>query len=158
DTAQGYDNEEGVGLAIKDAGINRDELFITSKLRTRNLGYDAALRGYDETLGKLGLEYLDLLLIHWPAPALDRYVETWRALMALKLDGRVRSIGVSNFLPEHLKRIIEETGTAPVINQVETHPQFQQRDVREYHRRHNIQIESYSPLGSGAVLDNPLIA
>lgn len=158
DTAQGYDNEEGVGLAIKAAEVSRDELFITSKLRTKNLGYDAALRGYDETLGKLGLEYLDLLLIHWPAPALDKYVETWRALMALKLDGRVRSIGVSNFLPEHLERIIGETGTAPVINQIETHPHFQQRDVREYHHRHNIQIESYSPLGSGAVLDNSLIA
>jgi len=158
DTAQGYDNEEGVGLALKAAEVDRDELFITSKLRTKNLGYDEALRGFDDTAEKLGLDYLDMFLIHWPAPALDRYVDTWKALIKLKEDGRVRSIGVSNFLPAYLDRLLNETGVAPVINQIETHPQFQQRDVRDYHRAKRIQIESYSPLGSGAVLNNDAIA
>lgn len=157
DTAQGYDNEEGVGLAIRAADVDRDELFITSKLRTKNLGYDEALLGYDQSLQKLGLDYLDMLLIHWPAPALNKYVDTWRAMIRLKEDGRVGSIGVSNFVPEYLDRIIAETGVVPVINQIETHPQYQQRDVRDYHKRHRIQLESYSPLGSGAVLDNEAV-
>ena len=157
DTAQGYDNEEGVGVAIRAADVDRDELFVTSKLRTKNLGYDEALRGYDESLKKLGLDDLDMLLIHWPAPALDKYVDTWRALIRLKQEGRVRSIGVSNFLPEYLDRIIAETGVVPVINQIETHPQYQQRHLRDYHKRHRIQLESYSPLGSGAVLDNEAV-
>lgn len=158
DTAQGYDNEKGVGRAVREADIDRTELFITTKLRTRNLGYDEAKRGCDQSLAALGLDYLDLLLIHWPAPALDRYVDTWRAMIELRDDGRVRSIGVSNFLPEHIERIIDATGVIPVINQIETHPEYQQRDVREFHDRHKIQIESYSPLGSGAVLDNETIA
>jgi 2,5-diketo-D-gluconate reductase A len=157
DTAQGYDNEEGVGRAIRDADIDRTDLFVTSKLRTRSLGYDEALRGYEESLKQLGLEQLDLFLIHWPAPALDRYVDTWKALVRLREEGRVRSIGVSNFLPEHLTRIIGETGVTPVINQIELHPQYQQRDVRAFHEAHRIQIECYSPLGSGEVLDNEVI-
>jgi 2,5-diketo-D-gluconate reductase A len=157
DTAQGYDNEEGVGRALQD-GIDRAALFVTSKLRTKALGYDEALRGYDESLQKLGLDRLDMFLIHWPAPKLDKYVDTWRAFVRLKQEGRVDTIGVSNFLPEHLERIIGETGVTPAVNQIETHPQYQQRSVREFHRRHNIQIESYSPLGSGAVLKNPEIA
>ena len=109
DTAQGYENEEGVGRALRD-GIDRVAIFVTSKLRTKNLGYDEALRGYEESLRKLGLDHLDMLLIHWPAPALDKYVETWRAMVRLKQEGRVQTIGVSNFLPEHLDRIIGETG------------------------------------------------
>jgi 2,5-diketo-D-gluconate reductase A len=155
DTAQGYDNEEGVGRAIREADIDRAELFVTSKLRTKSMGFDEALRGYDESLQKLGLEYLDMFLIHWPAPKLDRYVDTWKALVRLHQEGRVRTIGVSNFLPDHIGRIIGETGVTPAINQVETHPQYQQRAVRPFHQAHHIQLESYSPLGSGAVLDEP---
>ncbi|HEV7717498.1 MAG TPA: aldo/keto reductase [Arsenicitalea sp.] len=158
DTAQGYDNEEGVGEAIRDGGVPREQLFITSKLRTKSMGYDEALRGFDESRQKLGLDYLDMFLIHWPLPARDRYVDTWKAFIKLKQDGLVRTIGVSNFLPEHIDRLIAETGVVPAINQIETHPQYQQRAVRDYHRQHNIQLESYSPLGSGAVLDNEEIA
>jgi len=157
DTAQGYDNEEGVGAALRD-GIDRASLFVTSKLRTKSLGHDEALRGYDESLEKLGLDHLDMFLIHWPAPKLDKYVDTWRALVRLKREGRVDSIGVSNFLPEHLERIIGETGETPVINQIELHPLYQQRDVRDFHHEHNIQIECYSPLGTGTVLKNPVLA
>jgi 2,5-diketo-D-gluconate reductase A len=157
DTAQGYDNEEGVGRAMRDAEIDRAELFVTSKLRTKSMGFDEALRGYDESLEKLGLEYLDMFLIHWPAPRLDRYVDTWKALVRLREEGRVRTIGVSNFLPDYITRIVGETGVTPAINQIETHPQYQQRAVRAFHDAHQIQLESYSPLGSGAVLDEPVI-
>jgi 2,5-diketo-D-gluconate reductase A len=158
DTAQGYDNEEGVGQAIREAEIDRAELFVTSKLRTKSMGYDGTLRGYEESLKKLGLEQLDMFLIHWPAPKLDRYVDTWKALVRLREEGRVRTIGVSNFLPDHLVRIIGETGVIPAVNQIELHPEYQQREVRAFHETQRIQIESYSPLGSGAVLDNPAIA
>jgi 2,5-diketo-D-gluconate reductase A len=158
DTAQGYDNEQGVGEALRQSGVPREELFVTSKLRTRLLGFDSARRGLEETLERLGLDYLDLFLIHWPAPAHDRYADTWRAFVKAREDGLVRSIGVSNFLPEHLTRIIEETGVTPAINQIEVHPEYQQRDVRAFHEEHGIQIESYSPLGSGAVLDDGTIA
>lgn len=157
DTAQGYDNEDGVGRAIKEFG-RRDELFITSKLRTKDQPYDAALRSFDGTMKRLGLDVLDLFLIHWPVPAADKYPDAWKAFVRLQKEGRVRSIGVSNFLNEHLERIIGETGVAPSVNQIELHPQYQQRDVRAFHKQHNIAIESYSPLGSGAALDNSTIA
>jgi 2,5-diketo-D-gluconate reductase A len=158
DTAQGYDNEEGVGVAIRASGIDRDELFVTSKLRTKSMGYEAALAGIQESLDKIGLDYLDLFLIHWPTPARDTYVETWKALIKAKEQGLVRTVGVSNFLPEHIERIIEATGVFPAVNQIETHPYFQQQDVRGFHVRHGIQLESYSPLGSGAVLNDKTIA
>lgn len=158
DTAQGYDNEEGVGRAIREAEVDRAELFVTSKLRTKSMGYDETLRGYEESLKKLGLEQLDMFLIHWPTPKFDRYVDTWKALVRLREEGRVRTIGVSNFLPDYLIRIIGETGVTPAINQIELHPEYQQREVRAFHEAQRIQIESYSPLGSGAVLDNPAIA
>ena len=158
DTAQGYDNERGVGAAIKALPIGRDELFITSKLRTKSMGYDATLRGIQESLNNLQLNYLDMFLIHWPMPARGLYVETWKALIQAQQDGLVRSIGVSNFLVEHLDRIISETGVTPVVNQIETHPRYQQRDMRDYLLDHAIQQESYSPLGSGAVLGDPTIA
>ncbi len=157
DTAQGYDNEEGVGRAVREADVDRAELFVTSKLRTKSMGYDEALRGYEESLRKLDLEQLDMFLIHWPVPKLDRYLDTWKALVRLREEGRVRTIGVSNFLPEHLVRIIGETGVTPAINQIELHPEYQQREVRAFHEAQRIQLESYSPLGSGAVLDNPVI-
>ena len=158
DTAQGYENETGVGKAIAESGIARKELFITSKLRTREQGYDPTLKAFMGTLDRLGLEYLDMFLIHWPAPAHDKYAASWKAFVQLQRDGRIGSIGVSNFLPEHLDRIIGETSVVPAVNQIELHPQFQQRDVRDYHRQHNIAIESYSPLGSGALLDDADIA
>ncbi|MDB5622607.1 MAG: 2,5-diketo-D-gluconic acid reductase [Devosia sp.] len=157
DTAQGYGNEEGVGRAIRQSGLKREELFITSKLRTKDQPYEQALKSFEGTMERLGLDYLDLFLIHWPVPAQDKYGEAWKAFVKLQQDGRIRSIGVSNFLPEHLERIIGETGVTPAVNQIELHPEFQQRDVRELHREHNIAIESYSPLGSGAALKNPTI-
>ena len=157
DTAQGYDNEEGVGQAIREAGVPRDQLFITSKLRTKDQGYDNTLRSLDGTLQRLGLDYLDMFLIHWPVPAHDRYSDTWRAFIQAQKDGKIRSIGVSNFLPEYLERIINDHGVKPVVNQIELHPYYQQRDVREIHERLGIKIESYSPLGSGAVLKDETI-
>ncbi len=157
DTAQGYDNEQGVGRAIREASVERDELFITSKLRTKLLGEKEAVEGLKGSLKALGLDYLDMFLIHWPAPAHDRYVAAWQGLIRAQEEGLVKSIGVSNFLPEHLERIIWETGVKPVVNQIETHPEFQQREIREILRRHDIRQESYSPLGSGAVLDNKVI-
>jgi 2,5-diketo-D-gluconate reductase A len=159
DTAQGYENEEGVGKAIRDSGVPREELFITSKLRTKDQGYDATLKSFMGSLDRLGLDYLDLFLIHWPVPAQDKYSDTWKAFVQLQKDGRIRSIGVSNFLPEHLDRVINDTGVTPAVNQIEVHPNFQQLDVRDYHKQHNIAIESYSPLGSGkGLLDDKAIA
>jgi len=157
DTAEGYDNEEGVGRAIRDSGLDREDLFVTSKLRTRLLGHDEAIEGLKGSLQALGLDYLDMFLIHWPAPAHDRYVAAWSGLIKAKEQGLVKSIGVSNFLPLHLERIIQETGVTPVVNQIETHPEFQQRPIRDVLKLYNIRQESYSPLGSGAVLDNPEI-
>lgn len=157
DTAQGYGNEKGVGRGIATCGLPRGDLFITSKLRTRHQGYDAAIKSCLESLERLGLEYLDLFLIHWPVPAHDLYSDTWKAFVQLQKDGKVRSIGVSNFLPDYLKRIIDDTGVAPAVNQIELHPEFQQRDVRDFHAQHKIAIESYSPLGRGSVLKNPTV-
>ena len=158
DTAQGYENEAGVGQAIKSSGLGRGEVFVTSKLRTSHQGYDSALRSFEETLERLGLDYLDLFLIHWPAPKHDRYVETWKAFIEIQKSGKVRSIGVSNFLPEHIDRIVGETGVSPAVNQIELHPYYQQRDMRDYHAAKSIVIESYSPLGSGSVLEDETIA
>jgi 2,5-diketo-D-gluconate reductase A len=158
DTAEGYRNEEGVGLAIRAAGVARSELYITSKLRNGAHRRDAALKAFDETMEKLGLEQLDLFLIHWPVPGQDKYVEAWKTLVELRDAGRIRSIGVSNFNQDHLERIIGETGVTPAVNQIELHPRFQQRDKRDYHDRHDIRIESWSPLGSGRLLDDPTLA
>jgi len=158
DTAEGYNNEEGVGQAIREAGVARSELFITSKLRNGGHARDLALRSFDETMQKLGIEQLDLFLIHWPVPSQGKYLEAWKTLVELKSQGRIRSIGVSNFNQDHLEKIIGETGVTPVVNQIELHPMFQQRDKRDFHRVHNIVIESWSPLGSGRALDNPTIA
>ncbi|MER8519488.1 aldo/keto reductase [Mesorhizobium sp. M0644] len=157
DTAEGYQNEEGVGQAIRSAGVPRSELFITSKLRNGAHQRDAALRAFDETMSKLGIEQIDLFLIHWPVPSQDRYVEAWKTLIELRQSGRIKSIGVSNFNQNHLERIIGETGVTPTVNQIELHPRFQQRDKREFHDRHNIRIESWSPLGSGRLLSNPTL-
>ena len=158
DTAQGYRNEEGVGAAIASAGIQRDELFITTKLTNSEQGYDKALRAFDESMNKLGLDVLDLFLIHWPQPMFDQYVETWRAFERLLADGQVSSIGVSNFEIEHLERLLAETDVVPAVNQVELHPEFPQEELREFHAEHRILTESWGPLGQGkGLLENPHI-
>jgi 2,5-diketo-D-gluconate reductase A len=158
DTAQGYRNEEGVGEAIRAASVPRGELYITSKLRNGAHRRDDALKAFDGTMEKLGIEQLDLFLIHWPLPSQDKYVEAWKTLIELRDGGRIKSIGVSNFNQDHLERIIGETGVTPAVNQIELHPRFQQRDKREFHAMHDIRIESWSPLGSGRLLDDPTIA
>ncbi|MBZ9736544.1 aldo/keto reductase [Mesorhizobium sp. CA18] len=157
DTAEGYRNEEGVGEAIRAAGIPRAELFITSKLRNGAHQRDAALRAFDDTMQKLGIDQIDLFLIHWPVPSQNKYVEAWKTLVELRKAGRIKSVGVSNFNQDHLERIIGETGVTPVVNQIELHPRFQQRDKRDFHARHNIRIESWSPLGSGRLLADPTL-
>ncbi|MDX8527532.1 aldo/keto reductase [Mesorhizobium sp. MSK_1335] len=157
DTAEGYRNEEGVGKAIRAAGVPRDKLFITSKLRNGAHQRDAALRAFDDTMQKLGIDEIDLFLIHWPVPSQDKYVEAWKTLVELQKAGRIKSVGVSNFNQDHLKRIIGETGVTPVVNQIELHPRFQQRDSRDFHKQHDIHIESWSPLGSGRLLADPTL-
>jgi 2,5-diketo-D-gluconate reductase A len=157
DTAAIYDNETGVGEGLRASGIDRREVFITSKLWNADQGLDAALKGFDLSMRKLGLEVLDLYLIHWPSPRRGLYVDSWRALVRLHQEGRVRSIGVSNFDAEQLQRIIGETGVTPVLNQVELHPTFQQRALIEAHKTLGIATESWSPLGQGRALTDPVI-
>lgn len=157
DTAEGYDNEAGVGEAIRNASVPRDQLFITSKLRNGGHARDLALKSFDETMKALGLERLDLFLIHWPVPGQDKYVEAWKTLVELQRQGRIASIGVSNFNQDHLERIIGETGVVPVVNQIELHPYFTQADKRGYLKEKGIHVECYSPLGSGAVLKDETI-
>lgn len=157
DTASAYQNEEGVGRALRASGIPRDELFVTSKLWNSEQGYDNALRACDASLSRLGLDHLDLYLIHWPTPSRGLYLETWRALERLKQDGRVRSIGVSNFTIETLRRIVE-AGPVPAVNQIELHPYFQQDGLRAFHRDHGIHTEAWAPLGQGhGLLDDPAL-
>jgi 2,5-diketo-D-gluconate reductase A len=157
DTAEGYQNEEGVGEAIRRAGVPRSELFITSKLRNGGHARDLALKSFDETMRKLGLDQIDMFLIHWPVPSQDKYVEAWKTMVELQRQGRIKSIGVSNFNPDHIERIVGETGVVPVVDQIELHPEFQQRDKRDFMAKHKVQIESWSPLGSGRSLDNSTI-
>lgn len=159
DTAQAYFNEEGVGRGLRDSDIPREQLFVTSKLRGRDMGYASALRSFDESMERLGLDYLDLFLIHWPMPAHGRYVDTWKALIELRDSGRVRSIGVSNFTAAHVDRLVQETGEVPAVNQLEVHPFFQQQDIRVHHQRLGIVIQGYSPFGSSgaAVLRNDVV-
>ncbi|MFD1944773.1 aldo/keto reductase [Paradevosia shaoguanensis] len=157
DTAEGYGNEEGVGAAIRNAGVARSELFITSKLRNGGHARDLALKSFDDTMKKLGIEQIDMFLIHWPVPSQDKYVEAWKVFVELQKQGRIKSIGVSNFNPDHIERIVGETGVTPVVNQIELHPTFQQTKNRPFYKQHNIAVESWSPLGSGADLKNPAI-
>lgn len=157
DTASFYKNEAGVGAGIKAAAINRGELFITTKVWNDNHGYDKTMRAFEESMRLMELDYLDMYLIHWPVPSYDKYVETWRALIQLQKDGRVRSIGVSNFLPVHLQRIIDETGVTPAVNQIEYHPFFKQPDVAEANARLGIKTECWAPLGRGGAMDHPVV-
>ncbi len=157
DTAAAYGNEEGVGQAIDAASLARDDLFITTKLGNSRHGYDAALRAAIESLHRMNLGSVDLYLIHWPMPRQDLYVETWRALIKLMQEGYARSIGVSNFTVAHLRRLIDETGVVPAVNQIELHPRFQQRALREFHAERGIMTQSWSPLGRGKLLEEPAI-
>ncbi len=157
DTAAAYGNEAGVAGAIHAAGLDRDEVFITTKCFNDDHGYDQAIRACKASLERLELSYVDLYLIHWPVPAHDKYVETWKALIDLQADGLTRSIGVSNFKPNHLERIIAETGVTPAVNQVELHPRFQQAGLRREHAELGIVTEAWSPLAQGRVLDDPTI-
>ncbi|MCH4543549.1 2,5-diketo-D-gluconic acid reductase [Ochrobactrum sp. POC9] len=153
DTAAIYGNEEGVGKAIKGSGIERGDIFLTTKLWNSEQGYESTLKAFDTSLKKLGTDYVDLYLIHWPMPSKDLFMETWRAFLKLKEEGRAKSIGVSNFRIADLERIIKESGVTPVLNQIELHPQFQQDELRLFHSKHNIATEAWSPLGQGKILE-----
>lgn len=159
DSAFNYENEGTVGKAVRQSGRSRRDLMVTSKLPGRHHAYDEALQTVEESVYRTGLEYLDLYLIHWPNPKTDRYVEAWQALIEAKNRGWVRSIGVCNFLPEHLDRLQAQTGVLPEVNQVELHPYFPQEDQLAYHQEHGILTEGWSPLGRGNdLLENPVVA
>jgi 2,5-diketo-D-gluconate reductase A len=157
DTAAAYRNEAQVGDGIRRAGLGRDELYVTTKCWNADHGKLEAKDACRRSLELLGLDAIDLYLIHWPVPAQDLYVETWEAFVELQQEGLVRSIGVSNFQPEHLDRIVEATGVTPVVNQVECHPHLVQADLRAEHERRGIVTEAWSPLGQGQLLDDPAV-
>ncbi len=155
DTAKVYENEAGTGRAIADSGIARDELFITTKLWNDDQGYDSTLAAFDASMDRLGLEYLDLYLIHWQQLDRDKYIDTFKAFRKLQADGRVGSIGVSNFTIPTLEKLIAEVGVTPAVHQIELHPRFNQEELREFHTAKGIATEAWSPLGSGTILDDP---
>lgn len=157
DTAAIYGNEEGVGEGIRASGVSRGDIFLTTKIWNESQGYDSTLRAADQSLKRLGTDYVDLLLIHWPSPHRKLYPETWKALIQLRKDGKAKSIGVSNFAEQHLERIIADTGVTPVLNQIELHPDFEQRDLRAVHDRLGIATQSWSPLGQGHLLSDAVI-
>jgi 2,5-diketo-D-gluconate reductase A len=160
DTAEMYRNEEGVGAALGDSGLARDDVFITSKLNNGNHRRDDALRAFDGTLKALGIDQIDLFLIHWPLPAQDRYVEAWRALEEVYRDGRARAIGLSNFTARHIGRLLAETDVVPALNQIELHPYLSQAEMRAFNAEHQIATEAWSPIGGqrGAVLSDRSLA
>ncbi|MBK5445213.1 MULTISPECIES: aldo/keto reductase [Peribacillus] len=155
DTAAVYENEEGVGQAIRESGIPREELFITSKVWNTDQGYETTLQAFDDSLKRLGLEYLDLYLIHWPGK--DKYLETWKALEKLYNEGKVKSIGVSNFHVHHLEKLLANSEIKPVVNQIELHPLLTQVEIRDYCEKHDIKVEAWSPLGRGSLIEEPTI-
>ena len=155
DTAAIYGNEEGVGRAIKESGVPREELFITTKLWNADQGYESTLKAFETSMEKLGLDYLDLYLIHWPGK--DKYKETWKAFEKLYKDGRVRAIGVSNFLTHHLEDLIGSAEIKPMVNQVELHPHLTQKDLLSYCKKEGIQLEAWSPLKQGQLLNDPTL-
>lgn len=157
DTAAAYGNEEAVGRAVGASGIPREELFITTKVATQDQGFSTTKVAFQRSLERLGLDYVDMYMIHWPAAQLGKYVDTYGALQVLQQDDLIRSIGVCNFLEEHLSTIIELTYTSPAVNQLELHPLLNQAELRQFHSEHGIVTEAYSPLGVGNLLDNPTI-
>ena len=157
-SAQVYENEAGTGKAIAESGIARDELFVTTKLWNDDQGYDSTLKAFDASMDRLGLEYLDLYLIHWQQLDRDKYIDTFKAFQKLKSDGRIRSIGVSNFTIPTLEKLMDAVGEVPSVNQIELHPRFIQEELRAFHTSKGIATEAWSPLGSGTVLDDPAFA
>jgi len=157
DTAEMYGNERGVGEAVRECGVPRADIFVTSKLNNGFHARDDALVAFDRTMATLGLDYLDLFLIHWPLPAVGDYVETWRAMEEMHASGRVRTIGVSNFQPHHLHRLLDETETVPAVNQIEVHPFLTQDDLRAFNASHGIVTEAWAPIARGRVLSDPTI-
>jgi 2,5-diketo-D-gluconate reductase A len=157
DTAAAYRNEAGVGQAIRASGLERHEVFVTTKCFNDDHGHEKAKRALAASLERLEMDYVDLYLIHWPVPSHDKYVETWQAFIEMRDEGLIRSIGVSNFQPAHLERVIAQTGETPTINQIELHPYFQQRGLRHEHQQLGIITEAWSPLAQGKVLDDPAI-
>ncbi|MFI5794892.1 aldo/keto reductase [Streptomyces sp. NPDC051677] len=158
DTATNYRNESGVGRGVARGGVAREEIVVTTKLPGRHHGYEETLASFEESRQRLGLEYVDLYLIHWPLPRVDKFVDSWRAMIKLREEGLVRSIGVSNFTAEHIERLEKETGVLPSVNQIELHPLFPQDALRAFHEAKGVRTESWSPLGRGsALLDDPSV-
>lgn len=157
DTAAVYKNESGIGVGLKEATLKREEIYLTTKVWNSEQGYDATLRAMESSLQKLKTDYVDLYLIHWPMPAQDKYVATWKALNRLRKEGIARSIGVCNFNIDHLERLIGETGVVPALNQIELHPYFQQKELRAFHEKHNIATEAWSPLARGKLFEEKII-
>ena len=157
DTAAAYQNEREVGQALAKSGLRREDVYITTKLWNADQGYDSTLAAFDKSMERLGLEYLDLYLVHWPMPKTNKYVDTFKAFAYLRDQGRIRSIGVSNFEPEHLRTLIDATGVVPAVNQIELHPLLQQQELREVHAELGIATEAWSPLGQGSLLATPTV-
>lgn len=157
DTAAAYANEAGVGQAVRNSGIPRDEIFITTKLRNADQGYESALAAFENSRRELGVDVIDLYLIHWPYPRHNRFVDSWKALEKLYAEGAVRAIGVSNFLEPHLDRILAEGEIVPAVNQIELHPSFQQAELTRYSAARGIAVEAYSPLGQGEDLNSAVV-
>ena len=153
DTAAVYRNEKGVGAALD----GKDDIWLTTKIWNEQQGYDETKTAFDKCLGRLGKDHVDLLLIHWPCPMQNKYVDTWNAFIEFQKEGRAKSIGVSNFMPEHLERLAQETGVVPAVNQIELHPRFQQKESRAVHRKLGIATQSWSPLGQGDAMDTDVI-
>ena len=152
-----YGNERGVGAAVRDSGLKRCDVYVTSKLNNAFHARNDAISAFERSIDTLGLDYLDLFLIHWPLPAVGDYVETWRAMGEMRASGRVKSIGVSNFQPHHLQRLFDETQIVPAVNQIEVHPFLTQDDVRAFNAEHGIVTEAWSPIAQGKVLSEPRI-
>ncbi|MCV7075088.1 aldo/keto reductase [Mycobacterium szulgai] len=157
DTAAAYRNERETGRAIADSDVPRDQLYVVTKLANPDQGYDSTLKAFDASMERLGLDYLDLYLIHWPQPLLNKFVDTFKAFAHLRDQGRIRSIGVSNFEPEHLMVLIDATGIVPAVNQIELHPQLPQTELRKVHAQTGIATEAWSPLGRGTLLTHPTV-